>query len=51
MDKNFISTKDLLAIGLSTLINMMISAFGAPVGPIIASLLIGVLIGAFLVDR
>ena len=51
MDKNFLSTKDLLAIGLSTLINTMISAFGAPVGPIIAALLIGGLIGAYLMNR
>jgi hypothetical protein len=51
MDKDFISTKDLLAIGLSTLTSTMISAFGAPIGPVIAALLIGGLIGAYLTNR
>lgn len=51
MKEFFISNKDLLAIGLSTLINTMISAFGAPVGPVIAALLIGGLIGAYLMNR
>ena len=51
MTDDFISRNELLAIGLSTLINTMISAFGAPVGPVIAALLIGGLIGAYLMHR
>jgi hypothetical protein len=51
MDNDFITSKDLLAIGLSTLISTIISAFGAPVGPVIAALLIGGLIRAYLMNR
>jgi hypothetical protein len=48
MDKNVPTPQQLLAFGLSLLINTMISAFGAPVGPIIAAVLIGLVIGACL---
>jgi hypothetical protein len=46
-----ISPKELLAFGLSTLINIMISAFGAPIGPVIAALLIKAVIGGYVIYR
>jgi hypothetical protein len=49
MNGNDITPKRLLAFGLSTLINIMTSAFGVSVGAVIGALLIGGLIGGFLV--
>jgi hypothetical protein len=46
-----ISPNELLAFGLSTLINIMISAFGAPIGPVIAALLIRAVIGGYVIYR
>jgi hypothetical protein len=51
MKEKSITPKEMLGFALSTLINTMISAFGAPIGPVIAALLIGVVIGGYLVDR
>jgi hypothetical protein len=45
-----ITTKDALGLGLSVLLNTLITAFGAPIGPIIVALMLGVAIGV-LIDR
>lgn len=50
MNDNNLKIKDPLGLGLSLLLNIVISAFGAPVGPIIVALIIGVVIGCWIMN-
>ncbi len=43
--------KDPLGLGLSILLNTLITAFGAPVGPLIVAFLIGLLLGTVIVHN
>ena len=51
MPEKNLKINDPLGLGLSILLNIMITAFGAPIGPLIVAFLIGLIVGGVIVHN